>query len=63
MGRLSISTHPTNPITDENGKVVKVVKFATDVSGRVYAVKTVGESLAKLAEGDLSFRLDQAFAK
>jgi len=52
-----------NPITDESGKVVKVVKFATDVSGRVHAVRTIGSSLAKLADGDLSFRLDEAFSK
>ncbi|WP_137136253.1 methyl-accepting chemotaxis protein [Rhizobium sp. FKY42] len=52
-----------NPITDENGKVVKVVKFATDVGGRVHAVNTIGDCLAKLADGDLSFRLDEAFNK
>ena len=52
-----------NPITDETGKVVKVVKFATDVSERVYAVRTTGDALSKLAQGDLDFSLDRAFAK
>lgn len=52
-----------NPITDETGKVVKVVKFAADVSERVYAVRTTGDALSKLAQGDLDFSLDRAFAK
>ena len=52
-----------NPITDDAGKVVKVVKFATDVSERVYAVRTTGDALSKLAVGNLDFSLDRAFAK
>ncbi len=52
-----------NPITDETGKVVKVVKFASDVSGRVQAFTAVGDALAKLAGGDLSFSLEQPFTK
>ena len=52
-----------NPITDDAGKVVKVVKFATDVSERVYAVRTTGDALSKLAQGNLDFSLDRAFAK
>ncbi|TXI03426.1 MAG: PAS domain-containing protein [Rhizobium sp.] len=51
-----------NPITNDSGKVVKVVKFATDVSERVFAVRTVGDALSKLALGDLSFSLERPFA-
>ncbi|ENN88097.1 Methyl-accepting chemotaxis protein [Rhizobium freirei PRF 81] len=52
-----------NPITNDAGKIVKVVKFATDVSERVFAVRTVGDALSKLALGDLSFSLNRHFAK
>jgi len=51
-----------NPITDEKGNVVKVVKFATDVSDRVNAVNTIGSALVKMSHGDLSFTLDRPFA-
>jgi len=50
-----------NPIFDANGRVMKVVKFATDVTGRVVAVNTLAEGLKYLAEGDLSKRIDTAF--
>ena len=52
-----------NPITDDAGKVVKVVKFANDVGERVFAVQTIGDALSKLATGKLDFSLDRAFAK
>lgn len=51
-----------NPITDEKGKVIKVVKFATDVTDRVHAVSTIGGALNKMASGDLSFVIDKPFA-
>jgi len=51
-----------NPIADEKGNLVKIVKFATDVSDRVRAVQTIGDALSRLAGGDLSFSLDQPFA-
>jgi len=50
-----------NPIFDLNKKVVKVVKFATDVTGRVEAVHQIGAGLSRLAEGDLTQRLATAF--
>jgi methyl-accepting chemotaxis protein len=49
-----------NPILDTNGKVVKVVKFATDVTDQVKFVQSVGAGLAALAQGDLEQRLDTA---
>jgi methyl-accepting chemotaxis protein len=50
-----------NPIFDLNKKVTKVVKFATDVTGRVEAVNQIGVGLGRLAEGDLTQRLETAF--
>ncbi|WP_083590386.1 PAS domain-containing methyl-accepting chemotaxis protein [Aurantimonas sp. 22II-16-19i] len=50
-----------NPILDMNGNVMKVVKFATDVTGRVQAVNTIADGLGRLAEGDVSQELAEAF--
>jgi methyl-accepting chemotaxis protein len=41
--------------------VTKVVKFATDITGRVEAVNQIGAGLSRLAEGDLTQRLATAF--
>jgi methyl-accepting chemotaxis protein len=61
-GKKVVLNASYNPILDEHGKVVKVVKYATDVTDRVFAVNEIGSSLNKLAEGRLDFRLDQPFA-
>ncbi|MBU1304473.1 MAG: PAS domain-containing protein, partial [Alphaproteobacteria bacterium] len=50
-----------NPIFDLNGKVFKVVKFATDVTPRKRAVSALGDGLALLAEGDLRGRINTPF--
>ena len=50
-----------NPILDDQGRVVKIVKFATDVTKRVEAVSEIGEALTALAQGDLQQRIDKAF--
>lgn len=50
-----------NPIFDMNGNVVKVVKFATDITGRVNAVNEIGNGLRMLAKGDLAQRIDHKF--
>lgn len=50
-----------NPIRDENGDVVKVVKFATDLTDRMSALETIGLALGCLADGDLGQHLDQPF--
>jgi methyl-accepting chemotaxis protein len=50
-----------NPIFDPQGRVSKVVKFATDVTGRVRAVSEVGTGLARVAQGDLSSEIKEAF--
>ncbi|ARQ13169.1 methyl-accepting chemotaxis protein (plasmid) [Rhizobium etli] len=61
-GKLVFINASYNPILDAKGKVTKVVKFATDVTERVHAVNTIGSALNKLAQGDLSFSIDQPFA-
>ncbi len=50
-----------NPIRDMTGKVYKVVKFATDVSERMSAIKSLGAGLRALAGGDLTRTLDTPF--
>lgn len=50
-----------NPIRDESGKVVKIVKFAIDVTGRVNAVRALGDGLKELADGNLNQHIDTPF--
>ena len=50
-----------NPIFDLNGKVSKVVKFATDVTARVENVEQLAHCLTNLADGDLSQQIDKPF--
>ncbi|MDO9472806.1 MAG: PAS domain S-box protein, partial [Caulobacter sp.] len=56
-----------NPVFDAGGRVVKVVKFATDVTGRVRSVDQIAEGLAQLAANKLTCRIagavDPAFEK
>lgn len=49
-----------NPIFDDEGRVVKVIKFATDVTSRVKAVEAVASGLSQLAANNLAYRIDQA---
>jgi methyl-accepting chemotaxis protein len=50
-----------NPIFDPAGRLVKVVKYATDVTGRKQAVNVLGDSLERLANGDLGSGIDAVF--
>lgn len=50
-----------NPIFDLNGKVFKVVKFATDVTGRVENVEQLARCLTNFADGDLSQTIEKPF--
>lgn len=50
-----------NPIFDMNGKVFKVVKFATDVTPRVENVEQLAACLTRLSDGDLSQSIDRPF--
>jgi methyl-accepting chemotaxis protein len=47
-----------NPVFDQNGKVTKVVKFATDVTGRVRDVNEIGTALEHLSKGDLFWKIE-----
>jgi len=51
-----------NPIFDLNGKVMRVVKFASDITERVQAVNVIGEALEYLARGELYFKIEQPVA-
>ncbi|MGQ2970672.1 MAG: methyl-accepting chemotaxis protein [Allorhizobium sp.] len=46
------------PVFNSRGKVYRVIKVATDISGRMKAVKIIGAAIKKLAEGDLTVRLN-----
>ncbi|MCF1466569.1 PAS domain S-box protein [Agrobacterium vitis] len=61
-GRDVIIAASYNPILDIDGKVVKVVKFATDVTARVQTVSALGDSLKRLCSGDFAFQLTDPFA-
>ena len=50
-----------NPIMNDRGEVVKVVKFATDVTARMTAISKLADSLRALAVGDLTRTLDEPF--
>jgi methyl-accepting chemotaxis protein len=50
-----------NPIFDINNKVTSILKFATNITGRVRAVTTVAAGLAELAQNNLEHRLAEAF--
>lgn len=61
-GREVIISASYNPILDIHGKVVKIVKFATDVTERVKTVGALGEALKRLCSGDFGFQLTEPFA-
>jgi methyl-accepting chemotaxis protein len=48
-----------NPVFDADGKVIKIVKFAIDLSQRMANVAMVGEAISAMAGGDLEKRIDQ----
>ncbi|WJH41302.1 PAS domain-containing methyl-accepting chemotaxis protein [Aliirhizobium terrae] len=50
-----------NPIVDLNGKVCKVVKFATDVTPRMSAIGMLGNGLRDLANGKLDQEIGTRF--
>ncbi|TLX05558.1 PAS domain-containing methyl-accepting chemotaxis protein [Rhizobium sp. MHM7A] len=50
-----------NPILDANGKVYKVVKFATDVTERMSAIALLGTAMRDLSEGNLTRTVDTSF--
>ncbi|HJV44046.1 PAS domain-containing methyl-accepting chemotaxis protein [Caulobacter sp.] len=46
-----------NPIFDHAGRITKVVKFATVVTGRVHAINQIATGLERLAANDLTYRI------
>lgn len=50
-----------NPIFDMSGSVMKVVKYATDITGRVNAVNAIANGLKSMANGDLSINIEDKF--
>ncbi|MFN4271636.1 MAG: methyl-accepting chemotaxis protein [Aliihoeflea sp.] len=50
-----------NPIVDASGKVYKVVNFATDITGRIHAVREIGAGLSRMSEGDLACEINAPF--
>jgi methyl-accepting chemotaxis protein len=50
-----------NPILDMNGKVFKVVKFATDVTPRVNAVGALAKGMQELSHGNLDQSISSEF--
>ncbi|MDK4704282.1 methyl-accepting chemotaxis protein [Rhizobium sp. CNPSo 4062] len=50
-----------NPIVDADGRVYKVVKFATDVTSRMSAISELAGALRSLSEGDLTKTLQRSF--
>lgn len=50
-----------NPILDASGAVVKVVKFATDVSAREHTVEALGTAMKSISEGNFAFQLTEPF--
>ncbi|MDY8107784.1 PAS domain-containing methyl-accepting chemotaxis protein [Fulvimarina sp. 2208YS6-2-32] len=51
-----------NAIYGRGGKIVKVVKFATDVSDRVRAINAISAGLSQLSQNDLTCRLNDIFS-
>ncbi|UYN98627.1 MAG: PAS domain-containing protein [Devosia sp.] len=49
------------PISDAEGRPYKVVQFATDVTARRQSVAAIGAGLKRLADGDLTSRIEQRF--
>ncbi|MGH1484396.1 MAG: PAS domain-containing protein, partial [Geminicoccales bacterium] len=50
-----------NPIFDADGKPIKIVKFATDITAQKCALAELNENLQKLADGDLSTMITADF--
>ncbi|MEN3794046.1 PAS domain-containing methyl-accepting chemotaxis protein [Fulvimarina sp. MAC3] len=51
-----------NPVFGPSGEIIKIVKFASDVTERVRAVSTISGGLSLLAQNDLTCRLEEPFS-
>ncbi|MDH4441340.1 MAG: PAS domain-containing methyl-accepting chemotaxis protein [Rhizobium sp.] len=50
-----------NPIFDENGKVIKVIKIATDLTARIDNIDTLADALKAVSNGDLTQEITSPF--
>jgi len=50
-----------SPIIDDNGQVFRVVKYATDITGRKVAVNDICEVMLALSKGSLTSRLEREY--
>ncbi|MBU0832538.1 MAG: PAS domain S-box protein [Alphaproteobacteria bacterium] len=50
-----------NPIFDASGRVVRVAKFAANITGRVKAVDAIAAGLGRLAECNIRVTIDEPF--
>ncbi|WP_320189024.1 PAS domain-containing methyl-accepting chemotaxis protein [Agrobacterium rosae] len=50
-----------SPIYDDDGNVFKVVKFASNVTGRVVALQQIAAGLERLADCNIRFTIDEPF--
>ena len=50
-----------NPIFDMNGRPFKLVKYATDITARKTSNNILGTALSRLAQGDLTARIETKF--
>ncbi|WP_117195077.1 methyl-accepting chemotaxis protein [Rhizobium terrae] len=60
-GKIAWIQASYNPIFDAEGRVFKVVKFATDITERVRAVDDIAVGLTALSHGDLTARIEKPF--
>ena len=52
-----------NPILNPDNKVMKIIKFATDVTERVRTTNDIATGLTELAGNNLEFRIAKAFSQ
>ena len=50
-----------NPIMDADGKIYRVIKFATDITARMKSVDTLSKAIGRFADGDLSTSITEPF--
>jgi PAS domain S-box len=50
-----------NPILADDGRVVKIMTIAADVTSRMTSIELTGDAIRRLANGDLSRTLDDPF--
>lgn len=52
-----------NPIYDDEHRLIRIVNFLTDVTGRAESLEKIGAGLARLSDGDLQQRFSTPFVE